>query len=179
MSAGRDTPEPARVTGHAMCAELAGTRLARRTRRLQLTVGGCPIAHGDTRPSRGVLWSTTTKRLACPWATSLARAVEEEIFGSGLSNKSFNGLPIHSTWLGVYLDQGWFGVVIDAALLITLILLAMTHRRGVRRAVAVFLVVYCLVASITETGLTDASPYLLELVLATSLLAAPAKPGAT
>ena len=34
---------------------------------------------------------------------------------------------------------------------------------------------YCLVASITETGLGDASPYLLELTVAASLLAAPAE----
>jgi hypothetical protein len=82
-------------------------------------------------------------------------------------------MPIDSNWLAVYLDQGWFGVIIDAALLIILILLAATHRRGVRRAVALFLVTYCLVASITETGLGDASPYLLELIVAASLLAAP------
>ncbi len=58
-----------------------------------------------------------------------------------------------------------------------LILLAVTHRRGIRRAVALFLVTYCLVASITETGLGDASPYLLNLVVAASLLAAPAGRG--
>jgi len=104
----------------------------------------------------------------------LQRPRLEELFGSGLSNKSFNGLPIDSNWLAVYLDQGWFGVIIDAALLIILILLAATHRRGVRRAVALFLVTYCLIASITETGLGDASPYLLELIIAASLLAAPA-----
>jgi hypothetical protein len=109
--------------------------------------------------------------------SGLQRPPLEEVFGSGLSNKSFNGLPIDSTWLSVYLDQGWFGVVVDAALLIILILLAVTHRRGVRRAVALFLVIYCLVASITETGLADASPYLLELVIAASLLVAPAEPG--
>jgi len=109
--------------------------------------------------------------------SGLQRPRLEELFGSGLSNKSFDGLPIDSNWLAVYLDQGWFGVVIDAALLIILILLAVTHRRGVRRAVALFLVTYCLVASITETGLGDASPYLLELVVAASLLAAPAGAG--
>ena len=38
---------------------------------------------------------------------------------------------------------------------------------------------YCLVASITETGLGDASPYLLNLVVAASLLAAPVRRGAT
>ena len=62
-----------------------------------------------------------------------------------------------------------------------LLLLAMvaTHVRGPRRAVALFLVVYCVVASITETGLGDASPYLLDLVVAASLLVAPAEGVAT
>ena len=103
----------------------------------------------------------------------LQRPWLDEVFGSGLSNKSFNGLAIDSNWLAVYLDQGWFGVAIDAALLLILIFLAVTYQRGLRRAIALFLVAYCLVASITETGLGDASPYLLELIVAASLLAAP------
>ena len=104
----------------------------------------------------------------------LERSWWGDVFGSGLSNKSFNGLSIDSNWLAVYLDQGWFGIAIDAALLLLLIFLTVTHQRGIRRAVALFLIAYCLVASITETGLGDASPYLLELVVAASLLAAPA-----
>ena len=104
----------------------------------------------------------------------LERSWWGDVFGSGLSNKSFNGLSIDSNWLAVYLDQGWFGIAIDAALLLLLIFLAVTHQRGIRRAIALFLIAYCLVASITETGLGDASPYLLELVVAASLLAAPA-----
>jgi O-antigen ligase len=103
----------------------------------------------------------------------LQRPRLEELFGSGLSNKSFNGLAIDSSWLAVYLDQGWFGLIVAAALFIILILFAATQQRGLRRALALFLVAYCLFASITETGLGDASPYLLELVLAASLLAAP------
>jgi hypothetical protein len=106
---------------------------------------------------------------------SLQRPWLQEMFGSGLSNKSFDGLPIDSNWLAVYLDQGWFGVFIDAMLLLVLIFLAVTHRDGVRRAIALFLVLYCLVASVTETGLGDASPYLLELVVAASLLVTPAQ----
>jgi hypothetical protein len=103
----------------------------------------------------------------------LRRPWLEELFGSGLSNQSFNGLSIDNNWLATYMDQGWFGVFVDAALLLVLILLAVTYRRGIRRAVALFLVTYCLVASITETGLGDASPYTLNLVVAASLLAAP------
>jgi hypothetical protein len=107
----------------------------------------------------------------------LQRPWLEQAFGSGLSNKSFNGLAIDNNWLAVYLDQGWFGIFVDAALLLVLIIMAVTFRRGVRRAVALFLVAYCLVASITETGLGDASPYLLNLVVAASLLVTPAGDG--
>ena len=107
----------------------------------------------------------------------LQRSSLEQAFGSGLSNKSFNGLSIDNNWLAVYLDQGWFGIALVALLLLVLIFLAVMHRRGVRRATALFLITYCLVASITETGLGDASPYLLDLVAAASLLAAPAGDG--
>jgi hypothetical protein len=104
----------------------------------------------------------------------LQRPWLERLFGSGLSNKSFNGLAIDSNWLAVYVDQGWFGVALDAMLVLVLIFLAVIYGRGIRRALALFLIVYCLLASITEAGLGDASPYLLELAVAASLLAAPA-----
>jgi hypothetical protein len=107
----------------------------------------------------------------------LRRPFMEQWFGSGLSNKSFNGLPIDSNWVASYLDEGWFGITIQAAFLLVLILLAATHPRGLRRAVALFFIVYCLVASISETGLGDASPYLLDLTVAAALLAAPARIG--
>jgi hypothetical protein len=109
------------------------------------------------------------------WSAILAmrRPWLEELFGSGLSNQTFNGLSIDSTWLATYQNQGWFGLSVLAALILLLILLAVTHRRGVRRAIALFLVTYCVVASITETGLGAAAPYTLDLVVAASLLAAP------
>jgi len=115
---------------------------------------------------RTVVWSAVFR---------LRRPPLSEFFGSGLSNKSFNGLSIDSNWVATYLDQGWFGVSINAMFLVLLLLLGITHPRGPRRAVALFLVTYCLVASITETGLGDASPYMLELVVAAALLAAPAR----
>ena len=96
-----------------------------------------------------------------------------QFFGSGLSNKSYRGLAIDSNWVATYVDQGWFGMVIEASLLVLLLLAAVTHVRGPRRALASFLIVYAIVASITETGLGDASPYLLDLVVAGSLLATP------
>jgi O-antigen ligase len=109
------------------------------------------------------------------WAAVLdsRRPWPQEWFGSGLSNKSYNGLAIDSNWVATYLDMGWFGVGIGITLLTTVILTALTRPRGPRRAVALFIAVYCLAASFTETGLGDASPYLMELAVAMSLLASP------
>jgi hypothetical protein len=94
----------------------------------------------------------------------------QEILGFGLSNSSFNGLPIDSNWLSSYQALGLFGVAVCAAILLFLLVTAYFQPRGVHRALALFLVTYCLVASFTEDGFTDATPYLLELTLAASLL---------
>ena len=93
----------------------------------------------------------------------------QEIFGFGLSNSSFNGLPIDSNWLSSYQNQGLFGVTVCAIMLLFLLVVAYFQPRGVERALALFLITYCLVASFTEDGFTDATPYLLELTLAASL----------
>jgi hypothetical protein len=94
----------------------------------------------------------------------------QEIFGFGLSNDTFNGFAIDSNWLAAYQDQGLFGVVVCATILLFLLMTAYFHPRGVRRALALFLVTYCLVASFTEVGFTNASTYLLDLTVAASLL---------
>ena len=99
------------------------------------------------------------------------RSQVEQLVGSGPSDQSFEGLPIDNNWLATYLDQGWFGVVVHAALVLILLLLAVTHVRGPQRAVALFLIVFCVVASFTETGLFTATAYLLDLAVAASLLA--------
>lgn len=101
---------------------------------------------------------------------SLPRDRFQEIFGFGLSNSSFNGLPIDSNWLSSYQEQGLFGVGVCVALLFFLFVSAYFQPRGLQRALALFLVTYCLVASFTEDGFTDATIYLLELTLAASLL---------
>ena len=61
-------------------------------------------------------------------------------------------------------------MAVCATMLLFLLAAAYFQPRGVQRALALFLVTYCLVASFTEVGFTDASPYLLELTLAASLL---------
>jgi len=118
---------------------------------------------------------------AATWSALLGqpRTGFNTAFGYGISNDSFNGLPVDSSWLSTYLDQGLVGDVLDGAMLVLLVGLACVSPRGPHRAVALFLVCYCAVASYTETGLGGASPYLLDLTVAMSLLAAPARSLAT
>ena len=106
------------------------------------------------------------------------RDIWQMMFGYGLSNKGSNGLPIDSSWIAGYYDLGLVGVAIIAAFLLFVLVNAFFQPSGVRRALALFLVTYLMVMSYTETGLSDASMYLLELALAASLLVPPAPEGA-
>ncbi|GAA3243105.1 membrane protein [Pseudonocardia petroleophila] len=110
------------------------------------------------------------------WDALLAadRTPWEHLFGIGLTDKSFNGLAIDSSWLSTYQELGVVGVTITAAVLLVLLGVALLRPPGPARACALFLVVYCAVASYTEVGLGDASAYLLHLAVAASLLVAPA-----
>jgi hypothetical protein len=106
------------------------------------------------------------------WGPLLAfpRSKFQEVFGFGLSNDTFGGQPIDSNWLGSYYNQGLFGVVVCVLILVFLYVAAGFQPRGVERAIALFLTTYCLIASFTEVGFTGASPYLLDVTVAASLL---------
>jgi hypothetical protein len=125
------------------------------------------LARGENSGQLGDLTGRTTV-----WAQviSTQRNLFETIFGFGMSNLSFNGLSIDSNWLGAYLDFGLIGVILTAALLLFLLIAAYFQPAGPQRAIALFLVVFCLLSSFTETGLSDPSLYLLDLSLAASLL---------
>ncbi|MEN1889058.1 O-antigen ligase domain-containing protein [Streptomyces mirabilis] len=111
------------------------------------------------------------------WDALLAapRSTSEKLFGVGLGDKSFGGLPIDNSWLAVYNEQGLIGVTLVAAVIIVLGGVALLRPPSLQRACAIFLISYCAIASYTEAGLGDASPYLLHLALAASLLAARAQ----
>jgi hypothetical protein len=106
------------------------------------------------------------------WALvlNLPRNKFQEIFGFGLSNASINGLPIDSNWLAAYLEQGLLGVIVCATMLLFLVVTAFFQPPGIKRALALFLITYSLVASFTQVGFADATTYLLELTLVASLL---------
>ncbi len=95
-------------------------------------------------------------------------------FGTGLSNDSFQGLSIDDSWLAIYQNQGLVGDALAGLFLIGLLFTALTRPRGAPRALALFLLTYCIFASYTEVGLGDASTYLLDLTVAASLLMYPA-----
>ena len=121
------------------------------------------------------------------WSGVLAehRPIPNVIFGSGLSNDSVvgssdlqvNGLSIDSSWLSIYQDQGIVGDLLLGAIFVLLLLTALFRARGPTRALALFLIVYCLIAGVNESGLGDASPYLLDLVVAASLVTFPSAKG--
>lgn len=114
------------------------------------------------------------------WAAVLAqpRPRLEELFGSGMSNLSFRGLAIDSNWVGTYLDLGLFGILVEVVILVALLVAALTRHSGPGSAVAIFLVVYCVLSSTTETGMSGPSAYLLDLAVASSVLARPPQGGA-
>jgi hypothetical protein len=152
-----------------------------RVRRMFITVGALAIVVMTTLFNSVINWlargqgikalTGLTGRTAF-WeaVVTLPRDPFQELFGFGLSNDSVNGLPIDSNWLASYMDQGLFGLAICAIIPLFLITTAYFQPRGVQRALALFLVTYCLIASFTEVGFTGASPYLLDLTVAASLL---------
>lgn len=110
------------------------------------------------------------------------RTTFQKILGDGLSNGSVNGksfsggiknvdgLSIDSSWVEDYQDQGLVGDALTGFMFIVLLVMAAFAPRGPRRALALFLVLYCLVASITEDGAGIASQYALDMTVAASLI---------
>ena len=92
------------------------------------------------------------------------------LLGSGLGTQGYLGNPIDNSWLVAYNEQGLISVAICAAMLLFLFVIACFRARGVRRALALFLVTYCAVTSYTESGLSAPSMIFLYLAIAASLI---------
>ncbi|MEU2085124.1 O-antigen ligase domain-containing protein [Streptomyces albus] len=146
-----------------LCAAVAGVGFASALREWFLR--GQSQENLSSLTGRAKVWDAL---LAAPRTTS------EKVFGVGLGDKSFGGLPIDNSWLAVYHEQGWIGIALVATALVVLGGVALLRPPSPARACAIFLISYCAIASYTEAGLGDASPYLLHLAVAASLLAAPA-----
>jgi hypothetical protein len=109
------------------------------------------------------------------WAAVLntPRTPFQEIFGFGISNASVNGLPIDSNWLSAYMQEGILGVVTCVLMLVVLFAAILLKTSGLARALALFLVMYVLLGSITEDAFSGVSTYLLHLTVAASLIPLP------
>lgn len=134
-----------------------------------LTASGA-ISGWLARGQGGQLTELSGRTVVWGQVLNAPRNAFQMIFGFGLSNDTFNGLSIDSNWLASYQTQGLYAVVLCGLMLLFLLVTAYFAQRGLQRALALFLVIYSLVASFTEVGFTDASMYLLELSLAASLL---------
>lgn len=138
-----------------------------------ITLSGVVITWLARGQSAGGLATLTGRTNFWALVLNTPRTRFQEIFGFGLSDASVNGHPIDSNWLAAYMQEGLFGVVVCVAILAWLLVTAFFQPRGVRRALALFLVTYCMLASFTEDTFTNASTYLLHLTVAASLLVVP------
>lgn len=132
------------------------------------------ISHWFLRGENTALFTNLTGRTVV-WhdVVNAPRDKEQMVFGAGLSNASFNGLSIDSSWLSIYQEQGLLGDVLVGIYLVILAVALLVRARGPSLALGLFLLGYCLVASYTEVGLGDASTYLLDLAVAASLVPLP------
>jgi hypothetical protein len=170
-----------------------GRRKVRRTFAVGLLVVaviGVPAApllvHWATRGENAQGLSTLTGRTKA-WSAVLEvhRPTTDVILGSGLSNDSVigssnplsNGLSIDNSWLSTYQNQGLVGVVLLGTIFLLLLVTTLSRAQGPTRALALFLIVYCLIAGIDESALGGASPYLLDLAVVASLITSPSAIG--
>jgi O-antigen ligase len=115
---------------------------------------------------RTLAWSAVLEQQSS-WRTVL--------LGHGLGNKGvllrrgegdFDVMGIDNGWLSLFWETGWLGVgVVLLALLTALVGVARAPTPAVRAA-AGFLIVYVVVSSVTETGLSDLSSQTLHILVA-------------
>lgn len=139
------------------------------------------LARGESATQLHTLTGRTTF-----WGYVFAeqRNTTQKILGDGLSNGSVNGvsfsggisasavdgLPIDSSWVEDYQDQGIVGDVLTGLMFVVLLVMAAFASRGPRRAIALFLLLYCLVVSFTEDGAGIVSRYAMDMTVAASLI---------
>jgi hypothetical protein len=138
-----------------------------------LTLSGVVTAYLERGQNSQELTNLTGRTTVWNLILTEPRNEFQVLFGFGQSNLSFNGLSVDSNWLGAYLDLGLIGVILCAAMLLSLLITAFLQPPSVERALAFFLIAYCLASSFTETGLSNPTVYLLDLSVAASLLMPP------
>ena len=167
----RHRQPPARPLAGA--PDLAARRPARRGRSRGVRLRADVLAVARAEHGRGCRADRPDQRLVGRPGASRGRWTRRSS-GRGCPTCPSTGWPIDSNWIGTYLDLGLVGVGIEVLILVGLLLVtALTRPSGPGRAVAIFLVVYCIFSSITETGMSGPSAYLLDLAVASASLVRP------
>ena len=135
-----------------------------------MTLSGVVTTWWARGQNKYLLANLNGRTVAWAGVLSIPRNQFQMISGFGLSSQQYNNLSIDNSWLVAYNDQGLFGAVICATMLLFLFATACFRARGVQRALALFLVTYCAVTSFTESGISTPSTFLLYLALAASVL---------
>ena len=137
------------------------------------------LARGESSSQLATLTGRTTF-----WAYVFdeQRTDTQKILGDGISNGAINGqsfsngvsnvdgLSIDNSWVEDYQDEGIIGDVLTGLMFVVLLVMISFAPRGPRKAIALFLVLYCLVASFTEDGAGLASQYAMDMTVAASLM---------
>jgi hypothetical protein len=137
------------------------------------------LARGENSSQLATLTGRTTF-----WAYVFdeQRTDTQKILGDGISNGAINGqsfsngvtnvdgLSIDNSWVEDYQDEGIIGDVLTGLMFVVLLVMISFAPRGPRKAIALFLVLYCLVASFTEDGAGLASQYAMDMTVAASLM---------
>jgi hypothetical protein len=126
------------------------------------------------RDQSDAVFSTLTGRTSA-WAKvhAFPRTGFQQLFGVGYGDKSVDGIPIDNGYLASYHEVGKVGLVVVVTILVVLAARALVEATPANRALAVFLVTFVAIASYTETGIGDMSPYVMHLVLAGAMVATP------
>jgi hypothetical protein len=120
--------------------------------------------------SQELLTTLTGRTQAWALVYSFPRSGFQELFGIGYGDKSIFGLPIDNGYLAAYQETGKVGLVAVCAIMVVLLLKALSYPKTANRALAIFLITYVAVASYTETGIGDMSAYVMHLVVAGAMV---------
>ncbi|MGV0110189.1 O-antigen ligase family protein [Arthrobacter sp. CP30] len=123
------------------------------------------------------------------WEYILSRDLDLRVFllGHGLGEKRVSlrrgegdiaSVPIDNSWLSLFWEVGLVGVVLVLAAVLAALYSAIRTTNALARAGSMFLLVYVMIASVNESGLSDLSSLTLVLLLAVcvSSSASPPRP---
>jgi hypothetical protein len=124
------------------------------------------------------LTSLTGRTTAWSYVLEQESSIRTVLLGHGLGNKGIvlrrgegdiGVMAIDNGWLSLLWETGWLGVTLVLCAVAAALVTAWRAPTPYIRAAAMFLIVYVVLASITETGLSDLSSLTLHLLVASAV----------